>query len=269
MRVWTRRPAEARPKLFMNQKLWLIKRCDLFERLAPKEIDRLERHAVMRTFRRRDIIYAPTDPGLSVMVLARGRAKIKCLTPDGKETILAFIEEGEIFGELALLDDDRRNEFAEALAEVQVLAIPREDLLWVMAQRPDVSLSITKLVGLRRRRIENRLRNVLFLSSRERMRRILLELVESHGTRKGDRGLIGLPLSHQELAGLIGVTRETVTVVLGQFQLEGLITVHRRRITVLDCNRLADERSWVAEPVSQGRAGHAPGSAQWQLEGNL
>jgi CRP-like cAMP-binding protein len=153
----------------MESKLWYLKRCDLFEKLTPEQANRLDHHALVRTFKKRAIIYSPTEPGESVMVLAGGRIKIKDITPEGKETILAFIEEGEIFGELALLDDEQRQEYAEAVEDSQVLVIPRGDLLWLMELRPDVALSVTKLIGFRRRRIENRLRNVLFLSGRERM----------------------------------------------------------------------------------------------------
>jgi CRP-like cAMP-binding protein len=223
----------------MQSKLWYLKRCDLFERLTPEQAERLDRYCFCLSFKRRSLIYSSTEPGQSVMVLASGRVKIKDITSEGKETILAFIEEGEIFGELALLENQSRGEFAEAVEDSQVLVIPREELLWLMEQRPDVSLSVTKLVGLRRRRIENRLRNVLFLPSRERMVRLLLELIESHGERRGNACEIRLPLSHQDLASLIGLTREMVTRVLGQLQAEGLIEVRRRRITVTDCKRLA------------------------------
>jgi len=196
------------------------------------------------------MVYVPNEPGQSVLILARGRVKIKDITPDGKETILAFIDEGELFGELALLDDERRSEYAEAVVDSQVLALPRDELLWLMGQRPDVALSVTKLVGLRRRRIENRLRNVLFLSSRERLVRLLQELVESHGIRRGNHCELGLPLSHQELASLIGVTRETVTLILGDLQRDGLVQVRRRRITVLDCDRLAVEAGQITQPLA-------------------
>src|SRR5216684_8174756 len=158
--------------MLMDGKLWYLKQCNLFERLTAAQSERLERHALIQAFPRQTLVYAPSEPGQSVLVLGRGRIKIKDLTPDGKETILAFIEEGEIFGELALLDGDARGEYAEAVAESQVLVVPADDLLWLMEQRPDVALSITKLVGFRRRRIESRLRNVLFLSSRERMTRL-------------------------------------------------------------------------------------------------
>lgn len=227
----------------MSEKTWFLKKCDLFERLTPQQADRLERHAVMRTFRKGAIIYFRTDPGQSVLLLTRGRVKIKDLTPDGKESILAFIDEGELFGELALVDSTARNEFAEAVEDSQVLVISREDLLWLIEQRSDVALKVTKLVGLRRQRIENRLRNILFRSNRERISSVLLELLQSHGERIGNRWEIRLRLSHQELASLIGATRESATLVLGHLQMEGLIEVRRRRIAVLDRDRLAAEVS--------------------------
>ncbi len=101
-----------------------------------------------------------------------------------------------------------------------------------------MSLFITKLIGWRRRRIENRLRNVLFLPSRDRMIRLLHELMEAHGDRAGNRCDLRLALSHKELASLIGVTRETATTTLGHLQAEGLIKAERRRIVIVDCAAL-------------------------------
>jgi CRP-like cAMP-binding protein len=239
----------------MSETIWFLKRCPLFEGLTPAQRRRLEARAVLRTFRRGEIIYFPTEPGRSVLLLARGRVKIRSLTPEGKETILAFIDEGELFGELALVDELPRNEYAEAVGEARVIALLREDVLWLMAQRPDVALSLTRLVGLRRRRIENRLRNILFRPTRERLLSLLQELLEFHGRPAGDAWDIGLRLSHQELANLIGATRETVTLALGQFQREGLIRVRRRLITVVDRRRLEAAAGGLAPPD----AGPPPG----------
>jgi CRP-like cAMP-binding protein len=225
----------------MSESIWFLKRCDLFEQLTPAEKLRLERRAVVRTFKRREIIYFPSEPGQSVLVLARGRVKIKVVAADGKETIFAFIQEGELFGELAVLDSAPRNEFAEAVEESLVIALPREEMLWLMGQRPDVALHVTKLIGLRRRRIENRLRAILFRSNRERVVALLLELLESDGEAVGEHWDIKLHLSHQDLANLIGATRETVTLTLGRLQGDRLIRVKRRQIRVLDRKRLAAE----------------------------
>lgn len=239
-------------RMEQSEKIWFLKRCALFQHLTPAQRQRLESHAQMRTFRRGDMVYFPTEPGQSVLLLAKGRVKIKFLAPDGKETILTFIEEGELFGELALVDSRPRNEYAEAVSDSTVLAIPRDELLWLMNHRAEVALSITKLLGFRRRRIENRLRNVLFRSTRERMASLLVELLESHGQKRGDAWEICLKLSHQDLASLIGATRETVTLTLGKMQKEKLIVVQNRRIFVLDRGKLETEDTGLPYPGLNG-----------------
>jgi CRP-like cAMP-binding protein len=232
----------------MREKIWFLKDCDLFERLSAAEKRHLERRAVMRTFPAGSFIYFPTDPGQSVLVLARGRVKIKFISPDGQDTILAFIGPGELFGELALVDTQPRNEYAEAVVETVVIAIPREEMLALIERRPKLALYITRLFGFRRRRLENRLCNILFCSVRQRIVALMLELLETHGRQAGDAWEISLPLSHQDLASLIGATRETVTLTLGQLQSEKLLRVQRRRLTVLDRKRLAAEA--VADPTT-------------------
>jgi CRP/FNR family transcriptional regulator, cyclic AMP receptor protein len=227
----------------MKEKIWFLKDCDLFERLSAAEKRRLESQAVLRTFPPGTFIYFPTDPGQSVLVVARGRVKIKFITPDGQETILAFVGPGELFGELAIVDTQPRNEYAEATAETTVIAIPRDDMLGLMERQPELALHVTRLFGFRRRRLENRLRNILFCSIRRRIVALLLELLETHGQRDGGAWEIALPLSHQDLASLIGATRETVTLTLGQLQDEKFIQVRRRRLIVLDRERLAAEGS--------------------------
>ncbi len=228
--------------------IWYLKACDLFERLSDAEAERLNRSALVRRFKKKSVIYVPAEAGQTVLVLATGRVKIYDLTLEGRETILAFVEQGELFGELASLNGQLRREFAEAAEDCQVLAIPGDDFLAMLECRADLALSVTKLVGLRRQRIETRLRNILFLPSRPRLIRVLIELVETHGERLGDQHVIRFPLSHQDFAGLIGVSRETVTLTLGQLQAEGLIAVQRRRVIVLDLDRLRQAGDQSANP---------------------
>src|SRR5262245_42149016 len=152
----------------MRESIWFLKRCPLFEHLNPEECRRLEARARARTFPKKSVIYFPDQSGESVLLLARGRVKILSLTPGGRETIFAFIEPGELFGELAVLDASPRNEYAEAVEESLTLAIPREDITALMARRPEVALAVTKLIGLRRRRVEARLKDLLFRTTRER-----------------------------------------------------------------------------------------------------
>ena len=104
-------------------------------------------------------------------------------------------------------------------------------------------MQITKLIELRLRRLERRLNSLLFRSNRERLGTLLIDLVEQYGKPADDGILIDIKLSHQDLAGLIGATRESVTHLLGAMQLEGIIRFGRQRIVVRDPDRLTDINS--------------------------
>ena len=233
------------------EQIWYLKRCDLFQRLSTERLTQLETRCRIRKFPRASPIYLPADEATGILLLTSGRVKICSFSTEGKQAILAFIEPGEIFGELALIDSDRREEDAETAEVSSVILIPGEEIRKLMAEYPDVSLGVTKLFGLRRRRIERRLKYLLFRSNRERLVHLLLELAEQYGSPSREGINLRIKLSHQELANIIGSTRETVTVVLGELQAEGTIKIGRRRIVLTDLARLADSVS-VPVPEVQG-----------------
>ena len=166
--------------------------------------------------------------------------KIGSFTEEGKQTILAFIEPGELFGELSLLGSEQREEYAETVEKSTVILISGDVMQQMLADNPEVSLGVTKLFGLRRRRIERRLKYLLFRSNRERLVHLLLELAEQYGHVVEGGVELRIKLSHQDLANIIGSTRETVTVVLGELQGEGRLTLGRRKIVLSDVAGLAD-----------------------------
>lgn len=223
----------------MPEKLWHIKSCELFGHLSTEQLDRLESRSRSRTFPARSPIYLPSEKADSVFLLAKGLVKVCHLTVDGKESILAFVEPGELFGELAIFDGEERDEYVEAVEPSTVVMIPAEPLQQLIAQSADVSLGITKMVGLRRHRIERRLRNLLFLSNRDRLVHLLLDLAEQFGLHTDDGIQLRIKLSHQELGNLIGSTRETVTVILGQLKAERSVEGGRRKIVLTNPQRLA------------------------------
>lgn len=227
----------------MSERLWYLKRCDLFQRLSPEQLSALESRCRMRQFPRGTPVYLPADSADGVLLLAQGRVKIGSYTEDGKQTILTFIEPGEFFGELALMGAEDREEYAEAVEKSSIILISNEVMQGLLKENPEVSLGVTKLFGLRRRRIEKRLKYLLFRSNRERLVHLLLELAEQYGKQTGSSVTLGIKLSHQDLASIIGSTRETVTVVLGELQAEGLLELGRRKIVLLDMARLADSVS--------------------------
>ncbi len=223
----------------MSEKFWHLKSCQLFERLTDDQVSQLESLAQSRVFGRGELVYLPSDQSTSVLLVTSGRIKLYHITSEGKQALLGFIEPGEVFGELAVFEEGDREEFAEAMEKSTVILIPREVMQSVMESHPLVSLGVTKLIGLRRRRLERRLKSLLFRSNRERLVHLLLELAEKYGRQQDDGIHFGIKLSHQELANVIGSTRETVTVLLGELQNEGQLTVKRRQIIISNLSQLA------------------------------
>ncbi len=225
----------------MDEQFWYLKNCDLFERLTPEQTERLESRSRSREFKRNSLIYLPSDLADSVLVLGTGRVKIYHLTSEGKQAVLALIDPGEVFGELAIFESGKtpREEFAETMEPSRVILIPRQEMQLLMEAHPQVSLNVTKLMGLRRKRVERRLKSLLFRSNRDRLVYLLLELAEKYGKPTVEGVVLGIKLSHQDLASIIGSTRETVTVLLGELQHEGQLTIQRRRIILTKFERLA------------------------------
>ena len=236
----------------MEDKFWYLKHCDLFERLTPEQISRVEARSKTRTFDRNSLIYVPTDENDSLLLLGAGRVKIYHNTSDGKQALLAIIDPGEVFGEFGLVQPGRRDESAEAMEKSTVVLIPRAEVQRLMEEHVDVSVGVTKLIGVRLQRVERRLKSLLFRSNRERVVHLLLELAEKYGYNTRDGIAIGIKLSHQDLANVIGSTRETVTVVLGDLQSEGSLLIHRRQLILTRMQRLAES---IDVPVPVVRAG--------------
>jgi CRP/FNR family transcriptional regulator, cyclic AMP receptor protein len=227
----------------MDEKFWYLKNCSLFECLSDEHVRRLELRAKSRTFKRGSLVYVPSDLGDCVLLLISGRVKIFHNTQDGKQAVLALIDPGELFGELAIatLDEGQREEYAETMESSTVVLIPADDIRRLAAEQASLSIGITKLMGLSRRRVERRLKSLLFRSNRERLVHLLFDLAEKYGRYTKEGGIaLGIHLSHQELASIIGSTRETVTLVLGELQSEGLISISRRDIVLSQAGHLAE-----------------------------
>lgn len=223
----------------MPDQLWRLKSCELFQKLTPEEISHLESHSRMKVYPSKSPIYLPSDSADTVFLVVDGVVKVSSLSPDGKQSILAFIDRGELFGELALIDSGPRDEFVEAVGRTTIVMMPAGIVRQLIARRSDLALAVTKLVGLRRQRIERRVKNLLFQSSRERLIHLLLDLEEQFGMETDQGVQIRLKLSHQDLANLIGTTRETVTGILGDLRNEKLIEARRCKLTLLSPERLA------------------------------
>ncbi len=223
----------------MSQTFWHVRNCSLFGRLDDAQLVEIEQRSRVKKFPKGSSVYLPTDGSDGAFLLAEGRVRICSTTPEGKQSIMAFVEPGELFGELALVESGKREERAEVVSNSTIVLIPSDYLRELMSTSADLALGVTKLIGMRRKRIERRLRSLLFRSNRDRLTHLLVELSEQYGMATSEGIELKIKLSHQDLASIIGATRETVTTLLGEMQSEGLLIIRRQKLVLLNLPRLA------------------------------
>ncbi len=237
----------------MQETLWHLRRCELFSQVAPDALQHIESRCRICHFSPQQVIDRPSETADCLFFLATGLVKRCHLTVDGKESILAFAEQGEVFGELALCDTGERSEYVVAVEPCTVLIVPVDEVRQLMTQQVSVAMRVTEMLARRGRRLERRLKNLLFNSNRQRLVHLLIELADQFGACC-DAGLqLRIKLSHQELASMIGATRETVTMICGQLKVEGCIDYGRRRIVLTDLRRLSEN---VRHPAPSDQSRH-------------
>jgi CRP/FNR family transcriptional regulator, cyclic AMP receptor protein len=222
-----------------HNKLWYLKHINLFSTLTMAELQEINRITRMQEVKKRQPIYLPGDPSTTVYLLKKGRVKIASTDASGKEVTFEILEPGEIFGELEALEDSPRETQAEALDDALICAIRREDFNHYLRRHSDLTVKLTKLIGLRLRKIQSRVEDLVFRDVPARLAHVLLELSKTDGRPDAGGVRIGAKLTHQELANLVGCTRETISNTLGRFREHGLIRIDGRSITILNLYRLS------------------------------
>ena len=130
-------------------KFWFLENFNIFKDLAKESMEELERITSMQDIRKNQPIYFPKEPSNSIFFLKKGRVKLTRISPEGKEMILALVNMGEVFGEMAYLDEGERNDFATALDDCLVCAINKNEFKDFVEKNPGLNLKITKLIGLK------------------------------------------------------------------------------------------------------------------------
>ena len=222
-----------RPQAAHN-KLWYLKHIRLFDGISASEMQEMEKITRMEEVKKRQPLYLPGDPSRNVYLLKQGRVKIANTAPSGKEVTFEILEPGEIFGELDVLEDAPRSTSAEALDDALICVIPRKDFDQYLAMHPNVTLKLTKLIGLRLKKIQSRVEDLVFRDVPARLAHLLSELSKTEGVVDKQGIRLKVTLTHQEIANLIGCSRETVSTTMGQFRDNGLIQMDGRTITIVN-----------------------------------
>lgn len=143
-----------------------------------------------------------------------------------------ILEPGEVFGEIEVLEGSPRETAAEALDDALICVIRREDFDRYLAAHTNVTVKLTKLIGMRLRKIQSRVEDLVFRDVPARLAHLLLELSKSDGAKEPQEIRLRAKLTQQEMANLIGCSRETASTILGQFRDEGLLFMEGRTIVI-------------------------------------
>jgi CRP/FNR family transcriptional regulator, cyclic AMP receptor protein len=214
--------------------IWYLKKIPLLSELSADSLSRLAELVELTEVRRRQVIYLPGDPGHSVYFVNGGRVKISKVTRDGKELTLAYRGPGEVFGEIVLVDGGPREEMAEAVDNALLTVIPRADFEQLVERERTVAFRLTKVLAQRRREVESKIEHLVFKDVNAKLAGLLLRLAGEYGVDDSRGTLVTLKITHQEMANLIGSTRETVSLTLSQFKRRGLIQADGRKVIVAD-----------------------------------
>jgi CRP-like cAMP-binding protein len=214
--------------------LGLLRKSEVLGDVSSEVLQLLLPNSKVGTYRPRQVIYLPGDRAQGVHFLAAGRIKISKVTRDGKELTLAYRTVGDFFGEPCLLEGGPREEMAEAMDPSIAVEVERELLDQLLATNGGVAYRFTRALIARRKDLETRVEQLIFKDVGSKLAELLLNLGNEHGIAD-ERGLVvGLKITHQEMANLIGSTRETVSLTLSQFKRKGLIQTEGRKVILAD-----------------------------------
>src|SRR6266700_5273536 len=214
-----------------------FKQVSFFADLSEEEIQALSSATKRRTFRSGEVIFHRDDPGQVLYMIKDGKVKICIISPDGQEVSLAVLGKGEYFGEFALLDGLPRSADAVALERVECYTLQRRDFQNAILKNPKIAILVLEALSKRLRDTDQMVENLIFLDVYGRVAKKLLELADAHGS-KVDNGIrIEVRLTQQELASMVGASRESVNKVLGYFTDKNFISTDKHKITL---HRISD-----------------------------
>jgi CRP/FNR family transcriptional regulator, cyclic AMP receptor protein len=220
----------------MNLPQDAVQSAPFFQGLPPEAVSQATAHSVMRSHPAGQVILLENDWGSSVYFILEGWAKIRTYNLDGKEVTLNILGKGEIFGEMAPLDEVPRSTDVITLAPTVIANIPAQDFVNLLHSEPQAGIHLAQLMARRLRQVNRRLR-LRESDSTSRVVDVLLFLADGQGVQRAE-GMDIPNLPHRELSSLSGLARETVTRVLSKLERKALIVRDREILRIPNPNAL-------------------------------
>jgi CRP/FNR family transcriptional regulator, cyclic AMP receptor protein len=216
----------------------VLRRSSLFARVGDGEIDMVLAHAMVARHAEGDLIFAKGDPGNSMMAVLAGRIMITAPSQDGRQVVLTVMREGDVFGEIALLDGNERTADATAMIACELLVVPRRSLLALLERRPDLCIDLLIVLCERLRRTNEQVEDLAFLDLEARIAKVLVRLAEENGDGGSATKPVGVKISQRALGELVGGSRESVNKHLQDWKRSGIIAIGKGSIVIRDLEAL-------------------------------
>lgn len=225
----------------MEERERCLRELAIFSRLEGNQVKLICERATERKYLKGEIIFFEDNNDENLYILLDGRVKLTMLSPEGKEKAISILQVGDIFGEMSLFDQDTTPITAEVIDDARLVSVPFQDLEEIIRQEPEVAIKIIEALAKRSRLLTSQIRELVFQDAEGRLASLLMRFIEDFGVEVKSGYLIDIVLTHQEIANLMGSSRVTVTKLLNQFIDEGIIKIHKRKIVVMDIDRLGEK----------------------------
>jgi CRP/FNR family transcriptional regulator, cyclic AMP receptor protein len=221
-------------KQFMSQKTAYLSQIEILKDLSPAQLDDVDSDTHLFNYSAEHLFYMPEDEGEVLFILKQGRVQLYRISPDGRKLVFAVLNPGAIFGHMALIGQGLHQTYAQALDDVTICIWNREKVEAALKSNPEMALRFLAAVGDRLTQTEERLADITFKRLPARLAILLLQLCDEHKTCD----LTGY--THQHLADMLGVYRETITQLLNGWKNAKLIELGRKRIRIVDAATLEE-----------------------------
>lgn len=217
-----------------------LKKVPFFEGLSEADLAIVAGVMIERSYAKGAVLFMEGDKGEALFVIRQGRIKISKSTADGREQILHMLKDGDIFAEVILFDQGPYPATAEAVEDSSCWLLRSADMENLLRTQPMLGVKLLRVMSRRLRQAQLLIRDLALHDAYGRLAGLLLRFIRREGKRCKDGIILDLELTRQEMASMIGTSRETVARILSRFQKDGILTLDKQRIIILDEEQLRD-----------------------------
>ncbi|QIN30148.1 Crp/Fnr family transcriptional regulator [Brevibacterium luteolum] len=218
----------------------VVRNATLFAGLDDESTSALLKFMKPRSLRRGTVLFREGDSGNELYIVSTGKLKVGRESPDGRENLLSVVGPGEMIGELTLFDPGTRSTTVTAVSQTELLSLEHNDLMTWLEERPQAAMNLLRALAQRLRRTNDTVGDLVFSDVPGRVAKALLDLAERFGKQGPDGTLVAHDLTQEELAQLVGASRETVNKALADFAARGWLRLEARAVVILDQERLSN-----------------------------